>query len=365
MSLSELYKLYPKCAEEFDEYSRKRRFAKGLTDTLAKTFLKSIQFGDGCIWTDSALVTSLISEESQLRLLFESFPSYRTKALSKRDFKKTLTTTHLTINPSLQPDIDAELRHRASWEKAEIDEAGLLMLEIDAAMEWFQDEFVDVTFFSSNASKPIRNRASATTDKSLSLRFSKIANLLEDCILIAFLFRQHPLIIFDQPAELFIEQKIQEQEITSYSDISHLFSKSHFSKLRRIFFWKLRDIGGIPQHLYSDNELVADSKNFSYDWFVATCDSVDEQVGEMEEGYRRYSSVAEEPGYLRHHGYLAAALLSDIGIPKSILASRLERYGLKYLDIIWPESSKVIVSLGRRQIQVSRYDLSSQMSFQD
>jgi hypothetical protein len=363
MSLVDLHRLYPECAEEFEEYSKKRRFTKGLTDILAQTFLKSIQFGDGSIWSDSALVTSLISEESQLRLLFESFPGYRTRALSKGDFKKTLSTSNLSINPSLQPDIDNELRRRASYELNQIDEAELLMIEIELALSWFEDEFATVASFSSSAAKPIRDRASSASargDSNNSSRYFKIANLLEDCILISFLFRQHPLQIFDNSSNLPIQTNMT-KKLRSYKSIGNLLEKDRFNRFRRVFYWKLRDVGRISQSIYSDDDLEADSKHFSYDWFIATCDSIDEKIREIE----NLSYYDDEQAYLRHHGCLAAALLTDINIPKSILESRLERYGLRYKDIIWPESSKIIVSLGEIKIEVSRFDISSKIGFKD
>jgi len=113
MGLRRLREFSREAVVELEEQASRLRFTPGLLDSLATTMLRSIQAGDGKIWSNSFLVTSLINDTCSIRTLLDHFPAHRTRLISEKEFLSTLATSDLTIDTTFQTTLQHELEARA------------------------------------------------------------------------------------------------------------------------------------------------------------------------------------------------------------------------------------------------------------
>lgn len=355
MSLRRLRELHPEAADDLEDQARRLRFSADLTESLATTLLLSIQGGDGKLWSDSFLVMAIVNDACSLRTLIDRLPEHRSHLVSEKDFRATLVTRKLGIDATFQTPLHDELLLRARNETTELTEAGLLLTELEAAQEWFTDTYSLLGQFAAQVAEPVFRRALCCTEKAAERAWRRLAYLIEDAICVSMMCRRHPFDAFDGPSVPPHQRgNRDERNVSSYRSISNDYSRKQFSLARRRFYWMAIDTVGVGIEL-TDADLIQFVTYFDHEHFRAVCDEMD--------GIEVHSEHVEDDKedalrVMQSQCFFAAQLLLNSRVPMALLVNRLASWKVGD-EASWPTSSRLIVSLGSRSIEVSRMDVTS------
>ena len=357
MSLRHLRDIDSGAAHELEQQALRLRFSRPLLESLATTMAWSIEAGDGKLWSDSFLLTSLIWDGSSIRTLLDHLPEHRTDLITKKDFRSTLATRNLTIDPTFQTTLHEHLLARARRDASELSEMDLLLIELRCAEEWYRDKYTVLAQFAADLSSSIFDCSFAAKDVSWEQRLRRFAYLLEDSISLALMCQRHPFTIFDaSPPAVTLPPDSAARDLPrlQYKTIATYYPRGDFSRARNSFYWLLVDCAGVGIGL-GDDEVTRIACLFDYDHFEAIC----EQMDEMDEDSHTQEAHSSATEVMASQCYFAAKLLLEQNIPIPLLVHRLSMWKAEDRSYAWPSSSKLIVSLGSRAVEVCRSDILS------
>lgn len=252
--------LHEFAADDLLEYGRRLRFSPELIDACARTLIRSIELGDGALWSDSLLVSAITSPEGALRAMFDRFPGYRTS-----EFKTTLATQHLIVRPEFQSELTQILLAQSSKRRKRLSVEGLFEAELRWALESYRDDHSVLSAFVSKLSRRIRR----IDGSNKFLR--RMGYLIEDIVVLALMTNTHP---FDALSRAQPPGGGQRREAEDSRPFAEGYSRGDFRRARRRFYFQLRDAANVPPALLSDGDLDAVARAFSYEHFAAVLESV-------------------------------------------------------------------------------------------
>ena len=363
-SIEKLWRKNYLAASEFEDYAKRLRFAPSLLEAAASTLLMSIHYGDGMLWSDSLLVNSLLNSESCLRSLFDRFPGYRTSLIAETEFKATLSTKRLSVQPSFQTALSESLFADVRQHGGVMTEERVLEIELRDALESFIDRQEALATFASEVSRPILDLAEGCSNEDDRRKLIRAHYFLEDVIFLSLLAETHPFQSLSRPQESnSLDQSAAIQDTGDRSDkylmISRRYKGSSFEKARRAFYWQLRDAANCANTLLSDEDLMRIAGVFSKSRFRETCIEMDSS-----DIYASLEDDDETVGDLRDHFHYAAARLYASHLPISLLADRLSGWRSHAVDSVWPLSQKILLSLGEFQFDASFLDVGEEVPIQ-
>jgi len=338
-----LYSAEPRAAHDLLDYARRLRFAPSLIEECSRTLMRSIESGDGALWTDSLLVDSITMPDGRLRSLFERFPGYRTSTLSRVNFRETLATQHLIVTPAFQSTLSEQLLAEAYSSPEQTTVERVLEIELRTAVEDYRDRHRDLAEFSLSVSDCIRE-----VDLE-DCHLNRMAHLLEDIVVLSLLTNTHP---FDSLSHSVVARP---GETASKLQIALRYRGNEFSRRRRKFYFQLRDAANVPVEVLTDSDLINVSRAFSIENFRSVCDSISLSVEEIQKN---------APEELRANQYYAAALLWAAELPVSLLVERLATWRPDEAESLWPLSKKVLLSVGENSLEVGAFDMLAPMGLE-
>jgi hypothetical protein len=313
--------------DDLENYMNRRNFSKSLKQKYRKTFKLSVKYGDGKVWTDSLLLTTLTSSKNNLNNFLSSLPGSRGKILSSARFENTLTTQALTYDFHPQTKMDEEIERYAMLNpEKKITEETIFLIEIQAAMGEIGGKYTDLNIFLNDLLYHYNEFSSnnKSSDKNINIKRYLFSTKIIDAFYLSFLVKIHPFDIFDNGAK----------EHDNFFNISYYYTGVNcLNKLKR-FLYLMRDNINVSCLVIPDDVLDRIIKSWSDEQFRDVCSLEDEssEEGDMSKNYKDAA-------------FYATALLAKENYPLALLLDRLENHTTHSGDNNWIHSEKLMFYL--------------------
>lgn len=325
--------------DELHEYAQKRGFTNSLVEFCVEALKRSVNGGDGALWSDSVLSVHLERGGTRLATAMSMMVGARGAILADVSFTKTLFTQDLIIHPRFQRGLDEVLQkyHRNTGNT--IDENKLAELELRTAIEDYGDRHSPLIGFIDDILVPLFEPG--PHDKT-SCQFNAQRDRFEDRIKRAFtlalLTKIHPFDIYDNNSQTF----------NNAFSLANKYDKHYIKPLRKFLFYT-RDACHISQNILSDHIIDQIVYRWKQYLFIEVCD-------EAFEDYDNYDQSDREVHY-DNSGFYAALQLLRKEAPLAFILDRLEsEYDESFKSANWDHNEALLIYLTNKQIKVQPAD---------
>jgi len=309
-----------------ESYMSRRHFSNDLKKKYRKTYKLSCKYGDGKIWSDSLLLTSLLENNNTINNIISSIPGSRGNILDSTKFKDTLSTQYFIPDFHTQSILDEEIQCYANKNpQKEISEETILLIEIQLALESMEMNYSALYGYVQNILDPYYdfvNTNSFSNIKNNVLR-SAYSDKIIDAFLLSYMLKIHPFDIFDVKAE---------KHYSLYYLAEYYTGDICKNKFKR-FLYLLRDSINVSCRIIPDHILEKIIELWDDKEFLQVCLFDDENY-----------DYASHNDY-RNASLYATALLAKENYPLISILNKLERTSYHSLGNNWAQNEKLFIYL--------------------
>lgn len=312
--------------DALEYYMSKRNFSSELKKKYRKTYKLSCKYGDGKIWSDSLLVTSLLENNNPINNIISSIPGSRGKILDSTKFRDTLSTQYFIPDFHTQSILDEEIQGYANYNpNKEITEETILLIEIQLALESMELNYSALYGYVQNILYPYNNfvHTNSFSDIKTNVLRSAYSDKITDAFLLSYMLNIHPFDLFDVKAE----------KHCSLIYLAEYYTGDICKNKFKGFLFLLRDSINISCKIVPDFILEEVVELWDDKEFFEVCLFDDVNYDDSSHDDYRGASL------------YATALLAKENYPLIAILNRLERKSYHFLGNNWTQNEKLFIYL--------------------